>query len=113
VDQHLMGSGQRSFPVEQEGRFVGMVCLHDIRKVEIGLRATTTVSEIMTPAHGLTTVRPKGDAVEALSLLASRDVNPIPVTENDTLRGLVRREDILKWLMLHAGDKMMEHEAGT
>ena len=104
VDQHLMGSGQRSFPVEQEGRFVGMVCLHDIRKVEVGLRATTTVSEIMTPAHGLTTVRPKGDAVEALSLLASRDVNQIPVTENDTLRGLVRREDILKWLTLHSGE---------
>jgi Zn-dependent protease/predicted transcriptional regulator len=104
VDQHLMRSGQRSFPVEQEGRFLGMVCLHDIRKVEVGLRATTTVSEIMTPAHGLTTVRPKDDAAEALSLLASRDVNQIPVTENDTLRGLVRREDILKWLTLHSGE---------
>lgn len=104
VDQHLMRSGQRSFPVEQEGRFLGMVCLHDIRKVEIGLRATTTVSEIMTPADRLTTVRPQDDAAEALSLLASRDVNQIPVTENDTLRGLVRREDILKWLTLHSGE---------
>ncbi len=104
VDDYLMRTGQRNFPVEDNGLFLGMICLQDIREVDAERRATTTVAEIMTPADRLTTLRPEDDAAEALSLLARRDVNQMPVLQNQTLRGLVRREDILKWLILHSGD---------
>jgi len=100
-----MRSGQRSFPVEQEGRFLGMVCLHDIRSLDTHKRSTTMVSEIMTPAQRLTAVGADEDAAEALSLLARRGVNQLPVMENHTLRGLLTREDILKWLSLHGGEE--------
>ena len=105
IDEHLMRSGQRSFPVEQEGRFLGMVCLHDIRRLDTRKRSTTMVSEIMTPAQRLTTVGAGEDVAEALSLLARRGVNQLPVTEHNTLRGLLTREDILKWLTLHGGEE--------
>lgn len=101
VEQHLMPSGQRAFPVEQSGRLLGMVCLHDVRKRERGLWADTTVGEIMTPTENLTTISAHQDAMEALELLGRLNVNQLPVLEQGRLTGLIRREDVMKWLSLH------------
>ncbi|HYE34108.1 site-2 protease family protein [Methylocaldum sp.] len=103
VDEHLMPSGQRTFPVEDNGRFVGMVSLSDLPKRAQDAWRTSTVGDIMTPAQELVSLSPKQDAVEALMLLGRRDVNQLPIVQNGELLGLVRREDILKWLSLHAG----------
>ena len=101
VDEHLMPSGQRSFPVEQDGRFVGMVSLHDLRKRPRAAWDRTTVDEIMTPAAAIIAVTPRQGAMEAMALLAQHDLNQLPVVDNGTLLGLVRREDILRWLTVH------------
>lgn len=103
VDEQLMPSGQRAFPVEDDGQFLGMVSLSDLRKRESTAWASTIVSEIMTPVAALVTVAPEQDAAEALALLGQRDLNQLPVIENSELVGLLRREDIVKWLSLHAG----------
>jgi len=100
VDEHLMPSGQRSFPVEQDGHFLGMVCLSDLRKHERRVWEHTAVDEIMTPAAALVTVAPQHSSFEALALLASHNLNQLPVVEDGRLIGLIRREDILKWLSL-------------
>jgi len=100
VDEHLMPSGQRSFPVEQDGHFLGMVCLSDLRKHERRVWEHTAVDEIMTPAAALVTVAPQHSGFEALALLASHNLNQLPVVEDGRLIGLIRREDILKWLSL-------------
>src|SRR3989344_3039381 len=101
VDEHVMPSGQRSFPVEQDGRFLGMVCLSDLRKRERRAWEHTTVGEIMTPVAALVTVAPRHGSFETLALLAGHDLNQLPVVEDGRLIGLIRREDILKWLSLH------------
>jgi hypothetical protein len=36
-----------------------------------------------------------------MAVLASRDVNQLPVMDGERLVGLLRREDVLKWLSLH------------
>ncbi len=101
VDEYLMPTGQRAFPVEEDDRLVGMVSLHDIRKHDRDSWNRTTVGAIMTPVKALTSVTPRQDAVEALAILGRREVSQLPVVENDKLVGLIRREDILKWLTLH------------
>jgi signal-transduction protein with cAMP-binding, CBS, and nucleotidyltransferase domain len=55
----------------------------------------------MTPLERVTWLNPGQDAFEALAVLAQKDVNQVPVIENGRVRGLVRREDILKWLSLY------------
>lgn len=55
VDEHLMPSGQRAFPVEDDGQFLGMVSLSDLRKCESSAWPSTIVSEIMTPVASLVT----------------------------------------------------------
>lgn len=103
VDEHLMPSGQRTFPVEEKGRFVGLVSLRDLHG--LGRRAweDATVRDVMTPVERLVTVSPRAEASEALSLINGRDVNQLPVVDGGRLLGFVRREDVLKWLMLHGG----------
>ena len=54
------------------------------------------------PAESLATVHPGDAATQALQRLDQRDVSQLPVTEGGRLAGLVRREDLLHWLRLHA-----------
>jgi Zn-dependent protease len=100
IEEHLMASGQRVFPVEDSGRFVGMVCLQDLVRSERGARDRITAADIMTPVADLVCVSVRQDAAEALGILAQRNVNQLPVLDGDRLVGLLRREDVLKWLSL-------------
>ena len=101
VDEHVMASGQRVLPVERDGRFLGIVSLSDLQKSERRAWERMTVQEIMTPVSRLACVGPREDAGEALAQLASRGVNQLPVLEGGKLVGLLRREDVLKWLALN------------
>jgi Zn-dependent protease/predicted transcriptional regulator len=100
VDEHLLHSDQRAYPVVDDGKLVGLVCLEDVRKTNRDAWAHTRVADIMTPASNLAHIGPGEDTSEALSTLTSRGVNQLPVVENGRVRGLVRREDILRWLAL-------------
>jgi Zn-dependent protease/predicted transcriptional regulator len=103
VDEHLMPSGQRTFPVEEGGRFVGLVSLRDLHGLGRHAWETASVRQVMTPVERLVTVSPRVPAIDALSLLNRRDVNQLPVVDGGHLVGFVRREDVLKWLALHGG----------
>jgi Zn-dependent protease/predicted transcriptional regulator len=102
VDRYLLRSDQRAFPVVEGGRLEGMVCLREVRKLDRTAWDETAVRDIMVPADKLAFAGPNDDAGEVLSRLASRDLNQLPVLEDGRVRGLVRREDILKWLALYA-----------
>jgi Zn-dependent protease len=106
IEDYLMRSDQRAFPVVEHGRLVGLVCLEDVRRVDPTKRATLAVRTIMTPAHDLTTVTPEQASTEALQALSRREVNQLPVVKHGVVRGLIRREDILKWLTLHGEQAM-------
>ncbi|MDQ2694650.1 MAG: site-2 protease family protein [Pseudomonadota bacterium] len=101
VDRYLMPTDQRAYPVLDDGRLVGLVCLHDIRKVSRESWPLTPVREVMTPAADVAHIGPADDTADALFLITRRGVNQLPVVESGQVRGLIRREDIMKWLTLH------------
>jgi CBS domain-containing protein len=113
VDKHLMGSDQRSFPVEENNHLAGMISLSDIRKISRETWPNTTIGDLMTPISQITLASPNQDAAEVLFTLARRNLNQLPVVENGKIRGLIRREDLLKWLSLygeqHIGGLKDEH----
>lgn len=100
VDEHLLGSSRRSFPVVEDGRLRGIVCLADVRKLAPDLWAATRVREIMTPEERLQRISPSEKASDALDRLGSGGVNQLPVVDAGRLLGMVTREDLLKWLAL-------------
>lgn len=103
VREELMAGDQRAFPVLSDGALAGLVCLEDVRKVPPERWPETPVSAVMTPADRLAALPPEASAYRAFKALAKREVEQIPVLEGDRLVGLVRRQDLLKWLSLHLG----------
>jgi CBS domain-containing protein len=53
-----------------------------------------TAGEIMT--EGVTTIAPDATIEELSELMAEREINPIPVVENDRLVGIISRADIIR-----------------
>jgi CBS domain-containing protein len=103
VDNYILHSDERAFPVLEDDRPVGLVTLDDVRKVARDLWDTTTVGEIMTPADQLAVVTPQQDAAAALDKLIQRDVRQVPVMLDGHVIGIVRRRDIVRWLQLQTG----------
>lgn len=101
IDEHLLGGDQRAFPVVEGGRLAGLITLADVRRLPQDRRADTRVRDVMVPVGRLVTVRRDDPASEAAIKLSERGVNQVPVLDGDAVRGLVRREDVLKWLALY------------
>lgn len=100
VKDHLMASDQRAFPVEQDGRLMGLACLEDVRKVPQSDWSKRPVSDIMTPKERLVMLSPGASCADAFKRLAERDINQIPVMQGEHLVGIVRRSDLMKWISL-------------
>ena len=104
VRDGIMGSDDHAFPVLDEDRLVGLVCLHDVRGVDRDRWDTTRVGEIMTPRERLTTVSPDEESDDALNKLRQGDHRQLPVLQQEQLVGILRRRDIMRWLQLQSGD---------
>jgi Zn-dependent protease/predicted transcriptional regulator len=95
-----MGSDQHAFPVVVGDTILGLVRIDDIRRVPREHWDQVTVAEVMTPSDRLHLLRPDEPATEVVKQLADEDA--IPVVDGHHLLGVARREDIMKWLALHA-----------
>lgn len=101
VGDYIMSTDQRAFPVLDGGRLAGLVTLDDVRKVPRDQWTQTPVTRVMTPVEKLWTLDPDDDAFDAFHELSTRGVSQIPVVRGGQLEGLVRREDVMKWLSIH------------
>lgn len=101
IEREAAGSGQRAFPVVEGGRLVGLISLSDLQPHPRVEWPRIRVADAMTPRARLVTLAPDHDAFEAMEQLAARNLNQLPVVEGDALVGMVRREDVLRWLALH------------
>ena len=96
----MMKTNQTTVPVEDEGRWVGLVGISDARSIPILAWPTTTVAEIMTPLSELSSVSADEDADTALREMTEARQEQIPIVDRGEVRGFLRQQDILKWLTL-------------
>jgi Zn-dependent protease len=104
VADYLMRTEARAFPVVFGDRLMGLVTLGDVRKIPRDSWDESRVSDVMTPASELQTMRPQEPAMDALQVLAGQGIDQLPVVEGESLVGMIRRQDIVRWLALHASD---------
>jgi Zn-dependent protease len=102
VDEYIMKTDAQSFPVLQDGRLIGMVALDDVRKLTRNEWQATTVKQIMTPEKDLVSTHPNEDASRAFEKLSRSDYRQLPVLQDGSLVGMLRRSDIVKWLRLQS-----------
>lgn len=99
----FMHSHEHAVPIIDEGRFVGLVSIADIRRVPQTAWNETVASQIMTPRERLRVVAPGDDVFDAVRELGELDVDQLPVVEGDALVGMVSRTDVARWVELRIG----------
>lgn len=102
VDQVVLPSGRRCFPVMEGDDVHGLLTLHLIKKVPREQWATTRVEDVMIPRDELKTVKPDDELTLVFDRMAAEDVNQFPVMENGRLLGMVTRGNVLAFLRARA-----------
>ncbi len=98
INEHFLGSGLRSLVVEQNGKVVGLLTLHDVRKIQHSDWPTTTAAQAMIPVEQIKRIRPEAELVDALAEMDRDGVNTLPVMVDDQIQGVVGRDDVISLL---------------
>jgi CBS domain-containing protein len=98
VDAYFLPGGLRYALVMQADHLVGLMTLSDIRHIPREQWGQAPVSNAMIPLSRLHVVAPQQSLSDVLPLMAGRDVNQLPVVQNDALVGIVSRDAIVHYL---------------
>ena len=98
VDAYFLPGGLRYALVMQADHLIGLMTLGDIRHIPREQWGQVPVSTAMIPLSRLHVVTPQQSLSDVLPLMAGRDVNQLPVLENDALVGILSRDAIVHYL---------------
>ena len=98
VQRYAIPSGCRFFMVADEGRFEGILTLHNIKTVPQQRWNVTQVGEIMTPLDKLKVAYPSQDALSILEQMGESDINQVPVVSEGIVIGLIARDNLIRFL---------------
>ena len=98
VNENILTTGRRCFPVMTDSRVVGLVTIHNIRAIPRELWNIRTVKEAMTPLENIKSVQLDENLFSVLQILIENDINQIPVVEDHSVVGLIGRDNILSFI---------------
>jgi Zn-dependent protease len=98
VDEHILGSGKRSFIVKQDETVVGLLTLHAFRQVSKDAWPTTLVEQVMIPSKDFKQIGPDTEIWDALVEMDRDGVNQLPVMADGQIQGMLTREDVITYL---------------
>ena len=98
IDEYVYRHHHSMFPVVDDGRLVGCVSMHEIKRVTRDRWPLTTVAEIMQSCSGATAISPDMDAMAVLAHMTRTQNTRLLVTEGDRLVGLITLRDVMKFL---------------
>jgi Zn-dependent protease len=104
VQNKVLHSDQRVFPVVWQQQLLGAINVQALSRLSEA-DWDTTAERVMTPRSELELLSPNMDATQALRRINAGDTEEMPVVEGRELRGMVRRQDLLRWLSLHLDPK--------
>lgn len=102
VEGLVLRQGHRTFFVEDNGAIVGLVTLHEARKVPREEWSTTPVRQVALPIDRVHSLRRDNTLWEALMMMDEEEVNQLPVLENSTLLGVLSRDRVIRLIRTHA-----------
>jgi len=98
VNEHILSSGRRCFPVVSGSHTEGLVTLSNVRSVPRDARKTTLVRDAMTPLVQVKSVSPNEDLANILQILSENDINQVPVVWENKVVGIVARDNLINFI---------------
>lgn len=98
VNEVMLKSDQRCFPVGSEERTEGLVTLSDIKKISQDEWPMTSVSQAMTPFDQVKAVSPDEDLKTVLQIMAENNINQVPVIEDHRIVGMIARDNLINFI---------------
>ncbi len=98
VNQNILTSGKRCFPVVKDDTVLGLVTMQDIKVVPRDAWKAKRVRDAMTTKEKMKSVGPNEDLYEVLRILTDNDINQVPVVYENRIVGMIGRDNILAFI---------------
>jgi len=98
VNEHILGSGQRSLVVKQDEQVTGLLTLHNVKVIPSADWPNTTAAQVMIPVSKMKLTRPDAELVEALKEMDRDGVNQLPVMQGNQILGILGRDDVISFM---------------
>ena len=101
VDNYLLRSNQRLWPVSANEKLVGALNLFQISHLPIENRANLKLGGVMSSIETMECLEPTTRAKDAINTLIKAGDEPMLVVKDGKAIGLVQHADVVKWMALH------------
>jgi len=102
VNDHILTTARRCFPIAAGNRIMGLVTIHNIRALPRDQWPTTTLRQTMTPLDRLKSVSPDEDLSTVMRALTEEDINQVLVVNNGNILGIIARDNLLNFINIRA-----------
>jgi len=100
ANEYMLAGGQRCVPIVVAADLLGLVTMRDLKRVPREEWETTSAFRAMTPREKLHEVHAREDIAAALEIMATENVNQLPVIEFSRFVGFVTRADVLRLMQV-------------
>lgn len=100
VDDYFLKYGYGGFPVVEEGKFLGILTLKEVKEVSRENWSKVKVAEAYVPHEKRWEISPDAEVTKALELMIKEDKGRIVVTERERIIGLITRNGIARYIQL-------------
>jgi Zn-dependent protease len=98
VDGYFMRYDHGAFPVEEQGRTVGLLTLRGVRRAPREQWPSRRVRDLMVPLGGQVVVAPEARMDDVLSKLEDGEAGRVLVVQGDEVVGIITPSDLTRWL---------------
>ncbi len=98
VEDFILRTGRRCFPVVDDSRVLGLVTMHNVKEVPRDEWPNRTARDAMTPLDQLRSVKPSEDLSNVMDVMTSEDINQLPVVDKGEIIGMVSRDNLLSFI---------------
>jgi len=98
VDNYILPTTRRCFPVVDDDRVLGIITLHNVKEIPREQWASVKVEDAMTPLEEMKTVSPDDDLFTVMRQMTEEGVNQMPVVESGQLIGMIARDNLVGFI---------------
>jgi Zn-dependent protease len=100
INEYFLKYGYGGFPVFEDGTFLGIITLKEIKNISREDWTRVQVSSVLIPHSMEWEVSPEDDVMKALELMITKDKGRLVVTKDHNIIGLITRNGIARYVQV-------------